>query len=229
MRKYHKIDTVWKRDEENRYAIQPGEYSSGILEALSDIDWVWHEKVHGRNHRVIFRGETGGGETPVIEHRGKSDNAEMPGFLMNRVEDMFTPDMMRGAFEDTDVCLYGEAYGRKINGGSGYSDSHSFCLFDVRIGEWWLEREDVFGIAQDLGLQYPAIKGIGSLQDACDLIEETVDDKITASIGDTSQEDRAPIEGFILRPAVQLFDRHGKRILSKIKYKDYEKLRGLSK
>lgn len=226
MDKYQKIDTVWKRDADNYYTITPGVYSSDVLEALSGIDWAWHEKVHGRNHRVIWRGESGGGGAPIIEHRGKSDRADMPEYLMKAVEDMFTPIMMRDVFGDTDVCLYGEAYGRKINSGSGYSDEHSFCLFDVRIGDWWLEMSDVRDIADQLGLEYPRVVGTGPLEDACRLIEDTLHCKLETEIGDAQEP--GPIEGLVLRPTVQLFDRHGERILSKIKYKDYEKLESIT-
>ena len=78
---------------------------------------------------------------------GKTDNAQIPAPLVARLNERFLPlaDMLSEMFENG-ACLYGEGYGAKIQkGGGNYRPDQDFVLFDVRVGEWWLERTSVVG------------------------------------------------------------------------------------
>lgn len=66
MTKYHKIQTILKRDPTTKYkTLSEGEYSLPEFEYLKDNDWVFSEKVDGTNIHIIFDGEkfTFGGHT----------------------------------------------------------------------------------------------------------------------------------------------------------------------
>ena len=74
-----------------------------------------------------------------------------------------------------------------------------------------MRRDDVMDVANKLGILIVPLIGVGSLINAI----ESVQDEITSWISGT------PAEGLVLRPAVELFDWQGHRIITKIKYKDF--------
>ena len=160
MKEYHKIQTVYKRDPETRFkTLLHGQYSLPEFEFLKDNPWVFTEKVDGTNIRVIW-------EQGKIAFGGKTDNAQIPVPLLNRLNDLFLPmnDKFTKIFDDASVCLYGEGYGAKIQKvGKHYGPTQEFVLFDVKIGDWWLERSNVVDIAQKLGIDVVPIIGEGTL------------------------------------------------------------------
>lgn len=50
MSEYHKINTLFKRDEKN--LIIEGDYSCPEFAYLAENEWTWTEKVDGTNIRV---------------------------------------------------------------------------------------------------------------------------------------------------------------------------------
>jgi hypothetical protein len=111
------------------------------------------------------------------------------------------------------LCLYGEGYGAKIQKIGGlYRPDQDFVLFDVRIGEWWLQRADVEDIAQKLELDIVPIIGEGTLHDAVAVAKE----------GFNSTWGNFQAEGIVARPKVELKTRNGQRIITKIKCCDFQ-------
>ncbi|MEA3446494.1 MAG: RNA ligase family protein, partial [Bacteroidota bacterium] len=115
MKEYHKIQTVFLRSPESRYKnLMEGEWALPEFEALKDIEWVWTEKIDGTNIRIMWDGK-------IVRFGGKTDNAQIPVFLLNVLQDTFTAEKMNAVFPDaTNVCLYGEGYGAKIQKGGNY-------------------------------------------------------------------------------------------------------------
>ena len=149
MKEYHKIQTVFKRDPANNHkTLLLGEYSLPEFEFLKDCNWVFTEKVDGTNIRVMFDGER-------ITFGGKTERASIPAELLNGLNQHFLPliEVFREKFSDG-VCLYGEGYGNKIQKvGKLYGDKQMFILFDVKIGDFWLNRVDVEDVADKLSLE----------------------------------------------------------------------------
>jgi len=116
------------------------------------------------------------------------------------------------------MVLYGEGYGAKIQKGGGnyIPGGVDFILFDVRCGEWWLKREDVEDIAGKLGLRVVPIVGTGPLKGAIEYAEAGFESRIAQVVGTKA-------EGLVMRPDTELFGRNGKRIIAKIKAKDFPK------
>ena len=109
--------------------------------------------------------------------------------------------------------LCGEGYGKKIQGvGSLYKDTQDFILFDVMIAGNWQPRESVADIADYFGIDVVPIVFTGTISQAVNYIKT----KPMSTIG------TAPMEGLVGRPEVELQDRTGKRIIIKIKVKDFE-------
>ena len=209
MKEYHKIQTVFKRDQlTNHKTLLEGQYSIPEFEYLAMNKWIFTEKVDGTNIRVIF---TNGDVT----FGGKTDAAQIPANLVTRLNNVFGTIAARQKLQEVfncDVCLYGEGYGAKIQkGGGNYRSDQDFVLFDVRIGDWWLQREDVEDVAKKLGLDIVPIIGAGTL---IDMVEH-------ARKGFNSTWGNFIAEGFVARPATELKTRNGERIITKIKHKDF--------
>ena len=206
MKEYHKIITVWERDPETKFkTLLEGKWATPEFEFLKDNEWVWTEKVDGTNIRIMWDGEK-------VRLGGKTDNAQIPAFLIERLQTLFYAGAMARIFDGT-ACLYGEGYGSKIQKGGGnyISDGVDFCLFDVLIGETWLKREDVEDIATKLEVQVAPIIGRGSLEAAINI----------ARAGIVSEWGDFKAEGLVMRPKVEMKNRMGHRIITKIKHKDF--------
>lgn len=209
MKEYHKIQTVFLRDPATKFrTLLEGEWAKPEFEYLANNEWVFTEKVDGTNIRVMFNGNT-------IAFGGKTDDAQIPSFLVARLQQQFLPQQSIFAEKfPNGVCLYGEGYGAKIQkGGGNYRSDQGFVLFDVKVGDWWLQRLDVEDVAKSLGIGVVPIIGTGSLHDMVAVAR----DGITSFWGSFAAE------GIVARPACELTTRNGSRIITKIKCKDFAK------
>jgi hypothetical protein len=208
MKEYHKILTVLKRNPETNYKTLTDEWACPEFEYLKNLRWVFTEKIDGTNIRIMWDGET-------VQFGGKTDRAQIPEFLLARLREMFSVDQMREVFPDGPACLYGEGYGAKIQKGGGnyIKDGVDFILFDVRVGPWWLRRVDAEDIANKLGISCVPVVGVGNLSELIRIVRR----------GFKSMFGQFKAEGIVARPEVELFDRLGKRIITKLKHKDFER------
>jgi len=211
MQEYHKIQTVFKRDPETKFkTLLIGDFALPEFEYLKNNLWVYTEKVDGTNIRVLWNGE-------IVRFGGKTDNASIPSFLLQKLQDRFLGTNNIKLFlekfgEDGDVCLYGEGYGAKIQkGGGNYRADQNFVLFDVKIGDWWLRREDVTDVAKFFDIEIVPVIGEGNLLDMVSI----------ARTGFNSQWGNFLAEGIVARPQVELRTRSNQRVITKIKYKDF--------
>jgi hypothetical protein len=115
------------------------------------------------------------------------------------------------------MILYGEGYGAGLQkGGNGYIPGDvSFILFDVKIGDVWLRRTDVGDIAWRLNVPIVPMIGSGTLAEAV----VTVRDGFRSWVYGADRD----AEGLVMRPAVELVSRIGKRIIAKVKTKDFKR------
>jgi hypothetical protein len=207
---YHKIQTVFFRDPEtNHKTLLEGTYARPEFEWLANNEWVFTEKIHGMNMRVMAHDWQG--LVPVVSFGGKTDKANIPGDLIAHLQETFTPEKMGTVFGGGDVCLYGEGCGAGINKGGGYYKDKRFVLFDVKIDEWWLQRENVEDIASKLGIPVAPIIGTGTLPEMVELVRPG----IKSTWGDFEAE------GIVARPGADLLDRAGRRVITKLKCKDF--------
>jgi hypothetical protein len=214
MNQYHKIQSLYKRDQKGKMLF--GEYSLPEFDYLKDNMWELTEKVDGTNIRVMYSD----GE---LSFGGKTDNAQIPANLVNKLRDTFKVESFYDLFQAVEiddgweyphVCLYGEGYGAKIQKGGGnyIPDGVDFVLFDVKVGDWWLKREDVEDIANKLGINTVPVLCFGTLE----FMEKLCEDGFKSQWGDFIAE------GIVARPQVELRDRAGHRIITKLKHKDFQ-------
>lgn len=209
MKEYTKINTIFKRDMSNKGKIIIGEYAQPEFEYLKDNKWYFTEKIDGTNIRIEWLAGHG------IKLAGRTDNAQIPSFLYDRLNEIFPPNKIDTCIDKTDsLVLYGEGYGAKIQKGGGnyIPDGCDFILFDVLVDGWWLKREDVVDVAVKLGIKYVPITAMGTLSGAVELAEHGFDSQIGNCIA----------EGLVIKPIVELQTRAGNRIITKIKHKDFK-------
>lgn len=220
--KYHKINSVWKRDEKTGAFLD--EFSLPEIEYLAPCRWDWSEKVDGTNIRVGWLTEArvvdGVAATSKVRRiGGRTDKAQLHVDLLENLEEKFSEDLLGETFGDRDVILYGEGIGPKIQKGGGRLSpaGPNFVLFDVKIGDWWLKREDVAGIALKLDVMVAPHVGSGSIAEAVEFVREGFSSLLPSAKSDTRAE------GLVLRPALELAARNGSRIITKLKTKDFQK------
>lgn len=245
METYHKIQTLFKRDLDGsktgkKGKMIEGDWTTPELAYLAGNEWEFTEKVDGTNIRIGYAHSKAMQELgSVVEFAGRSDNASIPDPLRQHLEETFPREKFWEAFPDLDgtVVLFGEGYGPKIQkGGGNYRDDASFVLFDVKIGDFWLDRKNVNDIAQKLGIDSVPVLGTGTLQDAIDIVSTgltwdkngqmknwggSIEGKRMFA-GLRSQWGDFEAEGIVARPVVPLFDRAGRRIITKIKAVDFK-------
>ena len=210
MREYHKIQTVFKRNPETKFkTLLEGDYSLPEFKFLKDNTWVFTEKIDGTNIRIHKIPEL---KLPAFG--GRTENAQIPTFLYEKLNSIFVNDMLHQTFPDCTVTLYGEGYGAKIQSkGKQYiPDGVDFVLFDVQINDWWIKREDVEDIGEKLGLKVVPIIGEGNLDDMVALCKQRFN----------SKWGMFEAEGIVARPKIELKTRSGDRIITKLKFKDFK-------
>lgn len=217
MKQYHKIQTIFKRDMSNKGKIIESEFALPEFEYLKNNEWIFAEKVDGTNIRVMWNGKD-------VIFGGKTDNAQMPVFLLYKLQELFEgtarKELLKKTFTDpktgevmTEVCLYGEGYGAKIQKGGGnyIPEGVDFVLFDIKIGHWWLQRKDIEDIAQKLGIKIVPIIGEGTLKEMIEKVKG----------GFKSQWGDFEAEGIVAKPKIELQNRAGHRVITKLKQKDF--------
>ena len=204
MSEYCKIQTVFLRDPETKYkTLLDGQWALPEFEYLAGCQWLFTEKVDGTNTRIMWDGVT-------VRFGGKTDNAQIPVPLLDVLQDLFPVEKVSQVLAGP-LVLYGEGFGGKIQGGGGYGDTQ-FVLFDARAGFIWLERDTLISIAAAFSLLAVPVLGYGTLNTA---IAVTKNREIPSCLR------KGQAEGLVMRPVVNLNTRLGRRVIAKIKVKDF--------
>ena len=207
MKEYPKIQSIYKRDDKTHKFIE-GQWSLPEFDYLKDNLWEATEKIDGTNVRVDWDGVN-----KELKFGGRTDNAQMPIFLLDKLQMLFTKEKFLEHYPELSMTLYGEGYGAKIQKGGGnyISDGVDFALFDVLIDGWWLYRVNMEDIASTLGVKCVPYLGQYTLHRAIDFIKN----------GLYSRYGEFGAEGMVLKPTVGLSNRKGHRIITKLKHKDF--------
>ena len=213
MKEYQKINNIFKFDEKYRNIVGMND----TYQALKNIEWIGTEKIDGTNIRIYWDGHE-------IQIAGRNDKTKIPIHLMKYLSNLFLTKEMEYVFEqmfeEKETYLFGEGYGYKIqaNGNKYFEDRNSigFILFDVNIDGFDLTRENVDDIAEKLGLKSVPVVFKGTLDEAIEFVKE----HHMSTLGGNTHE----MEGLVLQPTIQLYDKNHKLIKCKCKYRDIAKV-----
>jgi len=210
--KYPKIQSLWKRDANEKYIIMEGDYSKEEFRSIRF--WSITEKIDGTNIRVLFNGES-------VEFRGRTDNAQIPATLVANLIDTFLVENLKKQFPDsTDVILYGEGYGPKIQKGGGlYREDTGFILFDVVVHGIWLTRDSVTDIANKLCIDLVPLLPLSTVTQAIDYVKSFPKSVVA--------KQEKEIEGVVARAEPLVLYRDGTPVMWKLKCNDYHKLESI--
>lgn len=207
MQEYHKIETLFERDEKTKRLVE-GKFRNEAISFLQHNMWDFTEKIDGTNIRIFWDGHK-------VTIAGRTDKAQIPAELSNRLFELFGGEVNEQLFEQkfggTEVMLFGEGYGAKIQNGGLYRNNQDFILFDVMIAGNWQPRENVENIASYFGIDVVPLIFTGTIQEGIDYVKTKPNSRIGT----------AKSEGLVGRPKVEMQDRTGKRIIVKIKVKDF--------
>lgn len=224
--KYPKINSLYKRDLKTKKLII-GDYS------LPEFDNVkrWHitEKVDGTNVRIMIKcpfvldGKPENNRHLSITFGGRTDNAQLPANLFEYLQKTFTVERLALVFPDilnhnqvTDITLYGEGYGPKIQNGGSYRDDVSFILFDIKIGRFWLEYENLQGIAEAMGIDVVPSFGVWENYDGDNELLP-----LKSMIANNNGKPDLLPEGIVAKSYPLMLCRNGERIMWKLKHIDF--------
>ncbi len=140
-----------------------GEIDYGLV----DI-WNVEEKIDGTNIRLIIkehkRGSCRASEKFKLTFEGRTKHSEIPPHLLEYLQDTFTIDKILDSIAGTwimiestlpmrsEITLFGEGYGDKIQGDYYQIGSPRFALFDILGTGRWAGRDKVREVAGRLGI-----------------------------------------------------------------------------
>ena len=208
MTEYHKIETLFERDERS-FVVDPTRLRSKVLGTISS--WDVTEKIDGTNIRVTLAAQ---GD---VMFGGRTDAAQIPADLIQYLIQTFKPSQLCEVLwpdGPANVVLYGEGYGAGIQKGGGlYRRDKAFILFDVLVNDqWWLGREAVAEIGAKLGVSVVPYLGQMGLPQIVELVQKGFSSNISSA---------AQAEGIVARPIEPLYDKRMKRVIIKLKTKDF--------
>lgn len=142
------------------------------------------------------------------------------GEKQERFVELFDQAALTAAFETIGhptVIVYGEAYGGKQQGQSHrYGKELRFVVFDVMVGETWLDVPNAADVASKLGLRF--VDWI-----RCETSLELLDAARDASSTEAARngvEGFQPREGVVIRPLLEMKLPNGERLIAKHKRDD---------
>lgn len=216
-KKYHKINALYNRSEID-YKLEIGKFCRPEFELLKDIVWIGKEKIDGTNTCILYNCRT-----KEFDFHGRNvdyiENKELQKYLINIIDTKKFEKTFKQKEDqpDTIVRIFGESYGAGIQSGGRYSKTFKFIVFDIVIGDFYLKIDLAKKLANKVGFEYVPVIFEGTLKEA----EENVIKGFTSLI---SEDPTLIAEGYVLIPKVELFNRVGERIITKIKHKDYKHL-----
>ena len=197
-----------------------------------NIKFECTEKIDGTNMSIYIipqrlytlDGEPNGIYDYTIEVHGKTIKANLNQNLVNNILTKWPKEMLvdvftvNGNIPTEPIILYGEGYGAGIQKGGNYiKNDVDFILFDIRIGNFWLERDSIEDIASKLQMKVVSIIGYYSINEAIEYVKKG----FKSTIAENKDYDA---EGLVLKFPFGLLKRNCDRIMTKIKTCDFRAL-----
>ena len=179
------------------------------------------EKIHGTSAHITFKWQIYSG-IPVPELSFFSGGASHVTFKALFNESDLLSQLSKVIPHDKEITIYGEAYGGKEQGMSHtYGKQLKFIVFDVQIGDCWLNVPDAEAFVKPLGLEFvhyvrvsTDLKALDAERDACSV--QSVRNGVTTHEDFIAGKGK-PREGIVLRPIKEMTLNNGHQVVSKHK------------
>ena len=172
------------------------------------------EKVHGTSAHVSFKDGTlhffSGGE----KHQNFLKVFDQE-HLLQKFQELGHPE----------VVIFGEAYGGKQQGMSAtYGKELCFIVFEVKIGENWLNVPNAESVTSKLGLEFVPYEKVPATIEALN-VERDRPSRVAKRRG--ILEDKVP-EGIVIRPLIEMRMPNGERVMAKHKGESFSERKSKS-
>ena len=160
------------------------------------------EKIHGTSAHIKF-------ENGAITYFSG-------GSKYNTFVELFDNEELYAAFMELGhdpITVYGEACGGKIQKMRHlYGDSIRFPVFDVKVGETWLNVPNAADVASKLGLEFVPYEQIDTSLDKLDELRDA-----PSAIAVRWGCEGGLREGIVIRPLMEIINNKGNRVMAKHK------------
>lgn len=168
------------------------------------------EKIHGTSAHITW--------LPINKQINFFSGGEKHENFLKLFNEKDLQDKFANISTDSSVIVYGEAYGGKQQGMSHtYGKTLKFIVFDVKIGDNWLDVPNAEDVAKKLGLEFVAYEKVST--DLASLDFERDRPSRQAKRNGILEDKIA--EGVVLRPLIELSTNNGSRIICKHKRKEF--------
>jgi len=206
---YPKINSLFMRDENHNFT---QEYADPLFSCFPY--WRVEEKIDGMNIRIYVN------NSQHIEIKGRTNNAAIPNQLVtyfhagDRHKKLLALHAVHGF--DYPIVLYGEGFGAGIQSGGIYRPDQAFILFDTFINGRWGTRQEVYKLADELGVDHPADLGLMCKYDIIDLVKSNPMGRYGTG--------NYPMEGIIARcePVLRQNTQRAEPLMWKLKARDFK-------
>jgi len=166
------------------------------------------EKIHGTSQNIQWK------NNKILYHSGGMKHET----FVNIQDFQFLNNLLLENFKDVDVNIYGEGYGGKEQGMSAtYGKEAKFIVFDVKIGDTWLNMDNAYDVSKKLNLEF-----VDYIR--CDATIENFnycrDLPSTQAIRNGMGTGKLR-EGVVIRPVNEYCDNRGERIIVKHKRDEF--------
>jgi len=180
-----------------------------IIDIFKDVYAT--EKIHGTSAWITLR------DGSLHFHGG--------GIKHDTFKALFDEEELLAKFEEIghpDVKIHGEAYGGKCQRMSNvYGKDLKFIVFEVKIGDHWLDVEKACHVATRMGFEFVHwVKGPATLEFVNKWRDAPSEQARRNGMGNNHTR-----EGIVIRPPIEVRTNNGERLLAKHKHPDFRETR----
>lgn len=221
---YPKITSPFKRTDEKSKTVNVcvwfDDYAKFFGE--SGLPFYATEKVDGTNLNIVYDGNH-------IQYKGHTDKTvwdpEVEDWIKSKFKTSEFEQICEQMFGEHEIKLCGELIGPKIQNNIYNLEDYKFVLFDIHnntTNTWW-KRETVEEKAEELNLDIVPLIGATNFTDLRIESKNTIRGwvNLLQNVEFKSKFNKdVEIEGFVVRPLMEILKANGERVIYKIKIKD---------
>lgn len=216
---YPKITSPFKRTDAKSKTVNVSVWFDDYAKFFGENGLLFYatEKVDGTNLNIVYDGNH-------IQYTGHTDKTvwdpEVEEWIKSKFQTPEFEQICEQLFGEHEIKLCGELIGPKIQSNFYKLEDYKFILFDIHnntTNTWW-SREKVEQIAKELNLDIVPVIG-----PTTDILTDTLRGwvKYIHNYNFRSKfNNDVEIEGFVVRPLMEILKANGERVIYKIKIND---------